>query len=105
MTDKLEFLEGEKKGKASSQDPKKAVNKKGWVHLLSIQSWKLVCGVFNLFSLPHFKGSASVDQSAERPPTLDLQPRSAMTAVWLWRRRFTQIYFWADFLVWQMSTQ
>lgn len=29
MTDKLDFLEGEKKGKASSQDPKKAVNKKG----------------------------------------------------------------------------
>lgn len=29
MTDKLDFLEGDKKGKAASQDPKKAVNKKG----------------------------------------------------------------------------
>lgn len=29
MTDKLDFLEGDKKGKPSSQDPKKAVNKKG----------------------------------------------------------------------------
>lgn len=29
MTDKLDFLEGEKKGKDSSQAPKKAVNKKG----------------------------------------------------------------------------
>lgn len=29
MTDKLDFLEGEKKGKDTSQAPKKALNKKG----------------------------------------------------------------------------
>lgn len=48
MSDKLDFLEGEKKGKASSQDPKKAVNKKGWVDLLSIQNWILASGSFSL---------------------------------------------------------
>lgn len=56
MSDKLDFLEGEKKGNASSQDPKKAVNKKGWVDLLSIQNWKLVSGSFSLLSLSYCEG-------------------------------------------------
>lgn len=56
MSDKLDFLEGEKKGKASSQDPKKAVNKKGWADLLSIQNWKLASGSFSLFSLSYCEG-------------------------------------------------
>lgn len=53
MTDKLDFLEGDKKGKPSSQDPKKAVNKKGWVDLK--------IGLMLLFCW------ASVDQSSEWP--------------------------------------
>lgn len=80
MTDKLDFLEGDKKGKAASQDPKKAVNKKGWVELLSIQSF--------------VRGWVTVDHRCVRPPN----PRFTTEIGSHW-------YFWADLSAWQMWTQ
>lgn len=111
MSDKLDFLEGEKKGKASSQDPKKAVNKKGWVDLLSIQNWKLVSGSFSLLSLSYcegISGSWSKLWKATRHQIYNWDWQSWL-CVWCHRciqlqlHHVMQIYFWADLLVWHSS--